>query len=740
MTHLLGTDYLAELSDPRELLLEGLNRFLDQALVTRRKERDKSFDQLPSQEELAAAVAEKRKELARYLGVVDSRLPVEALEYICSTGSPAKVAEGAGYGVYRVRWPVLEGVFGEGLYLKPQKAPIARAIALGDADWLPEDLVGLTKGLAPGAQFARHLAEMGCEVVVPILIDRDCTWSGNPAVRMTNQPHREFVYRMAYQMGRHIIGYEVQKILALVDWFFRESSEKPVVVFGYGEGGLLALHSAALDVRILGVGVSGYFGDRFRVWEEPIYRNVWRLLRGFTDAELAAMVAPRTLIVEASPAPVVTGPPAPAPSRQGAAPGRLRTPSTAEVQAELALARKAYGVYGATEKLVLVEPKADQGPGTSRALGQLLQSFGPVTAPKEEGPVTVLHPISPDENQEQRKRQFQQLCAYTHLLWQRSGQIRERFWARADATSVETWKETTEAYRTYFWEEVIGKCPPPTESLMPRSRRSEENPAYDVYEVSIDVWEGVPAFAYLLVPKGIKEGERRPVVVCQHGLGGDPAVLLRRGAYKALARTLAEEGFVTLAPQNPSIGAAGDRFRVLQRKANPLGWSVFSFIVGIHQQWLTFLRGLPFVDPARIGFYGLSYGGKTALRVPAILSGYALSICSGDFNEWIMKTVSPEFFSSYMFTGEYEVYEFNLGHTFNHGEMAYLIAPRPFMVERGTDDPCGSDEWVAFEYAKVRRLYLKLGIPERTHMEVFPGGHEICFQDAAQFLRTFLGD
>ena len=51
------------------------------------------------------------------------------------------------------------------------------------------------------------------------MIDRKDTWSGIPGVRMTNQPHREWIYRMAFEAGRHIIGYEVQKVLAAVDWF-----------------------------------------------------------------------------------------------------------------------------------------------------------------------------------------------------------------------------------------------------------------------------------------------------------------------------------------------------------------------------------------------------------------------------------------------------------------------------------------------------------------------------------------
>ena len=116
-------------------------------------------------------------------------------------------------------------------------------------------LAGLAPGVEPAAQFARRLAENGCQVLVPVLIDRADTWSGIPGIKMTNQPHREWIYRMAYEMGRHIIGYEVQKVLAAVDWFTRENASHaaPIGVAGYGEGGLLALYSAAIDPRIQAV-------------------------------------------------------------------------------------------------------------------------------------------------------------------------------------------------------------------------------------------------------------------------------------------------------------------------------------------------------------------------------------------------------------------------------------------------------------------------------------------------------
>ena len=126
------------------------------------------------------------------------------------------------------------------------------------------------------------------------------------------------------------------------------------------------------------------------------------------------------------------------------------------------------------------------------------------------------------------------------------------------------------------------------------------------------------------------------------------------------------------------------------------------------------------------------------MRVPAVLDGYALSICSGDFNEWIGKTISVDFPASYMFTGEWEIFEWNLGHMFNYAEMAAMIAPRPFMVERGHQDGIASDEWVAYEYAKVRRLYDQLGIGDRTAIEFFDGPHTIHGAGTFKFLHTHL--
>ena len=242
------------------------------------------------------------------------------------------------------------------------------------------------------------------------------------------------------------------------------------------------------------------------------------------------------------------------------------------------------------------------------------------------------------------------------------------------------------------------------------------------------------------MPKDLQPGERRPVVVCQHGLEGRPQDVVDPESdsryYHRYGARLADCGFIVFAPQNPYIGH--DEFRVLQRKANPIKKSIFSVIIGQHQRILEWLKSLPYVDSRRIGFYGLSYGGKTAMRVPSVLDDYALSICSADFNEWIWKNASSTDRHSYVFTGEYEMFEFDLGNTFNYSEMASLIAPRPFMVERGHHDGVAPDEWVAYEFAKVRRQYTALSIADRAEIEFFDGPHTIHGVGTFEFLHRHL--
>ena len=749
---LAGTTPLTMEGDLAMQMVDGIHRYLLHETERQARERSQLWNRdYNSVEQYEQSIALNRQRFQQIIGVVDTRVAAQAPELEASPGVREWIAEGSGYKVYAVRWRVFagatadsDGLVAEGLLLQPTGLPIARVVAIPDADWTPESLAGLEPGISPRAQFARRLAENGCEVIVPMLINREDTFSGIPGIGMTNMPHREWIYRMAYEVGRHIIGYEVQKVLASVDWFEAENNKRrlPIGVMGFGEGGLIAFYTAAIDTRIEATVVSGYFQAREGVWKEPIYRDVWSLIREFGDADLAGMIAPRALIVEASQGPEVSGPP---PATEGRQPfacpnGTLTTPPMDSVQSEVDRARPIFAGLKAEGKLQLIASEGGNGlPGSERAIQAFLKSLG-VDRRLVPGRSPSLDVSSNYDPSLRLHRQFNQMVDFTQALIRKSPDARKGFWKKANASSIEKWKESTKFYRDYIWDEVIGRLPSPSLNPNPRTRMIFNTPDFNGFEVMLDVWPDVFAYGILLIPNGLKSGERRPVVVCQHGLEGRPGELtdphVDNHFYHHFGASLADEGFVVFAPQNPYIG--DDNFRIIQRMGHPLKLALFSFILGQHEQLLNWLTTQPFVDPDRIGFYGLSYGGKTAVRVPPLLDRYALSICSGDFNEWVWKTTNVLAPQSYMLTKEYDMYEFDFANVVNYDHLADLMAPRPFMVERGHDDPVSVDERLSFEYANVREFYDKMGIGDRTEIEFFNGPHEIHGVGTFQFLHRHL--
>ncbi len=733
-----GTRPLIGERDFSEEMLTGMARHLDRATAASVSQRaGRWHPDFSSRAAYEKSVESNRERFARIIGVVDQRVSEPELENVHTIFRPAKLAETERFTAHAVRWPVLAGVNGEGLLLQPRGRITARVVALPDADQTPGSIAGLAEGLPPARQFARRLAESGCQVIIPTLLSRQTANSGSTALKVfTNQPHREWIYRQAYTFGRHVIGYEVQKVLAAVDWFESENAAQrvPIGVVGWGEGGLLAFYSAALDRRINAALVSGYFQRREAIWAEPIYRNVFGLLREFGDAEIASLIVPRILVVEQGPFPKVDGPPSrvPGPARIGgsAAPGRITPPSPSELAGEVERAKQRAGSFASSIQVV-----AGSEPVSGAALNRFLKGLSgeaAVVPPVTAGPA----PLADFDPAARQRRQVGELERHAQSLIEISREVRDRdFWKKYPPKDAGKWSAAIQPERDRLWNEVIGRLPANEMALNPRSRKFTENASWAGYEIVLDVAPDVIVWGYLLLPRGIKPGERRPVIVAQHGGSGLPGVVLDRSnqTYKAFAAQLADQGYVVFAPHFP--WRAGDRYRELQRKANPLGLSVFSFILADHERILDWLTAQPWVDPGRIGLYGLSWGGKVAVRVPALLERYALAIPSGDFNEWIWKNASTRYVNGYMFVLEYEMFDFDLGMTFGYAEMAAMIAPRAFMVERGHDDGVGIDEWVAFEYAKVNRLYSKLKVPEMTTIEYFRGGHEIHATGTFDFIR-----
>jgi len=701
------------------MMIGGIDRFLTKQTEVAASNSRKIFD--------ARTPEQRRERLAYLLGLRDQRVKKVEMEYVSTVDQPALIGKSIQFDAYAVRWRAFDNVHAEGVLLQPKedREPIS-ILVIPDADQTPEQITGLVPGVDPKSQYARNLASHGYRVLIPTLIDRHIEKRIAPGRKDGPEiSNREYVFRTSYEAGRHIIGYELNKILAGIDWLESQPHEQRIAVVGWGEGGMLALYARALDTRIAMTCVGGYFGSRKSLWSEPIERNVWGRVAEFSDAELVDMATAgqSPLILEGSAGPIVKI------ASKGAAPGVLSAPVDVEGEEQRTK----------TTSTTLVVPRdAEIALDDKEALEKLRTRFGDGGAlPAESQPKLLLKSFDPAPRQQ---RQLDELIAHSQSLIASSQETRKQFMQPlAKLPSPEKYEAALQPFRDRLYNDLLGKFDLPLLPPNVRTRKIYDTEKFIGYEVMLDVFPEVIAYGILLLPKDLKEGEKRPVVVCQHGLEGTPQQTITGNShfYHDYAAKLAERGYITFSPQNPYI--LGEKFRVLSRKAWPIGKTMWSIIIPQHQQILNFLKALPGVDPKRIGFYGLSYGGKTAMRVPAVLTDYCLSICSGDFNEWVAKIVSTTAPFSYVFTHEYEIYEFDLASTFNHAEMAALIAPRPFMVERGHYDGVSSDEYVAWEFAKVRRLYQgQLKIPDRCAIEWFDGPHMINAKGTFEFLDKHL--
>ncbi|MCF6312919.1 MAG: hypothetical protein L3J39_10760 [Verrucomicrobiales bacterium] len=730
-----NTQALTDTSDLSSKMIAGIDRFLLKQIELAKTKREENWKRdLSSHEAYAKSIAGKRKELAAILGMTDT-----IVEGRTSIIASAPRSNDRKFDIHEISWPVMDDMSGSGLLLAPRRSLLGIIIAIPDANQTAEDLV--SSNTAAGA-YAQQLVRSGFGVLIPTIINRD--------INQWTLSNREWAHRPSFELGRTLAGYELQKIIAIINIQYQNDKQLPLGIIGWGEGGRLALYAGALDPRINVTAVCGYFASRQNLWQEPADRNTFGLLNSFGDAQIASLIAPRTLIIENGKYPSYfyranakdgLESKEDAYTKLKGKPGMLVTPSKKEVQKQFDLAQSfVAGLKPTKPTFKLIESDDAVSEATLSAFIHSLDPKSTLAKQKQ-----TLELPSRQHATQRHDQQLNEILRHNQRLLQLAYESRINYMKDVKTDSVENFEKSTIAYRKKFAEDVIGEY---VIDLLPpnaRSRKYEVGPKTVSYQVEMDVFPDVTAYGILTLPKDLKldGSDKRPVVVTQHGLEGRPRHTTgeeKYKAYKSFSTHLAERGFITFAPQNPYV--LFDRFRTLQFKSQSIGKTLFSIAVPQHQQITDWLTKQPYVDGKNIGFYGISYGGKSAMRIPALVTNYALSICSADFGEWVWKTAATDKRSlrySYSNKGEYEIWEWNLGSTFNYAEMAHLICPRPFMVERGHFDGVQPDDRVAQEYAKIRYLYAaQLKIPERTRIEYILGPHAIHEQGTYDFLHQHL--
>ncbi len=294
-----------------------------------------------------------------------------------------------------------------------------------------------------------------------------------------------------------------------------------------------------------------------------------------------------------------------------------------------------------------------------------------------------------------------------------------KFYDGRPVRTAEDWAERREEILRR-WHELMDPWPEVIEQPVVEQLAAERRDNFMQYTVRFELAPGHPTSGYLLAPDG--SGKRPAVVVVfyepETGIG------LKRED-RDFAYQLARRGFVTL-----SIGQGASLYYPNRQEAQLQPLSALAYAAA---NAYYVLAGREEVDPRRVGIVGHSYGGKWAMFASCLYDKFACAAWSdggivfderrGNVNywePWYLGYEGPEFRPSGIPSADRPrtgAYKRMIAEGYDLHELHALMAPRPFLVSGGSEDP--PQRWQALNHTvAVNRL---LGYTNRVAMTNRPG-------------------
>ncbi len=620
---------------------------------------------------------------------------------------------------YSVEFDVLPGVKSRGILAIPKHVEFPTAAVMTQHGYVsaPETVMGLRAPESVYHSYGLALARRGYVVFAH--------------KNLSFREPRSQVHRKATLIGQTLLGMDVFQTSRVIDYLktLPEVDPRRIGMYGISQGGMTTLYAAACDPRIAASVVCAYFNDRTPkmvvsggrdytayIDTEELDKDIHGML-DFTDVELAALICPRPLLIEA-----------------GRQDGACYWPM---VESEFAKVLKIYENAGVSERVELDLHDGGHEIHGVRSFRFLDSWLKPGEAdPEREAENSISIPGVEARVDRIQRETYRELDSYFDDLILGYGPHRAKRWKR-DYNSIEAYEASVAPNRQRLLK-TLAVIPEEIVPLDPRVERFAQWDECDAFRVTLDVLTGVTARGILLLPKTSESPS--PAVIVQHGMGGDPEAVLGLieddPYYHGFGRKLAGLGYVVFAHKVVSYPKQRPS---LHRKALLIGKTMLGLEVWKFTRVVDFLASLPEVDRDRIGMYGLSQGGLSTLYAAAADRRIRAAVCAAYFNERVPKMiVSDDRYTAFIDTPEHD--KFIHGHLaeFSDWDLASLICPRPYMVEAGRGD--GAIYWpmMLAEFAKVQEVYARLGIPERTEVHLHELGHEIHGTRSFEFLDHWL--
>jgi dipeptidyl aminopeptidase/acylaminoacyl peptidase len=252
------------------------------------------------------------------------------------------------------------------------------------------------------------------------------------------------------------------------------------------------------------------------------------------------------------------------------------------------------------------------------------------------------------------------------------------------------------------------------------------NPADLIPPVAVhypSLQDGKPVPATLMVSKNLDKTKKHPAIIWIHGSGADQNYLAwHPGSYRmyyAASEYFAQQGYVILTPDYR--GSSGYSREWTTGAYNDLGGGETQDV----NAGALYLKTLPYVDPDRIGVWGLSYGGFMTLQ--SVITAPKLFACAIDVagvGDWETYTTGNSAILGRLgSTPETDPGEYDRSAPVRHLDKI----ERPLMILQGTNDT----NVPLWETLKVVDRLEKIGTP--FDMAFYPG--EIHFFRRAFVLR-----
>jgi dienelactone hydrolase len=307
----------------------------------------------------------------------------------------------------------------------------------------------------------------------------------------------------------------------------------------------------------------------------------------------------------------------------------------------------------------------------------------------------------------------------------------------ATATEFHTWRVRTRARLV----DALGPAPADRVPLDVEVTESVDCGEYQRDRIVFDTETTMSVPAFLLVPHTRRDNAPGPAVLAIHGHGSGKALVCGiddGGPGDDYAHQLASLGYVVLAPD---LRGFGERHDWMPEDKYECDWNlVCATMAGIvplqRNLWdmqcaLDVLVAHELVDAERIAAAGLSYGATTTLFLAALDERVRVAIVSGYLSSWAAAHQMP-----WNMCGS-QVIPAQLG-AFEHLDIAALIAPRPTLVETGTEDMIFPVASARETVSDLRRVYDTLGRGDALQHDIFEGDHQWHGALVPEFLEQYL--